>query len=267
MPQSFVDSHAHLFYEDFANDLEDVLARARDSGVMDIVVPATNVVTSEQSLALAQRTERVAVAVGIHPHEAGKMTDEDLQRIEEFSRAPEVVAIGEIGLDFHYDFAPRDVQRARFRSQIGIAVQEGLPIIVHTRESMEEAVDIVVEAANASPGWCAGGADGRRGVFHCFTGTAEQAKLLFDAGFYVSYPGILTFKNSPVLGTLREIGLDRVLLETDAPYLTPAPFRGKRNEPSYLLYTAHKMAEVVETTVDDVAAVTTRNARTLFALR
>ncbi len=262
----FIDSHAHLFNEDFGDEIEGVLERAREAGVDSIVVPGTNLETSEEAIRMAERHEQIYAAVGFHPHDAAKATDESLVRLEKESAQPKVVAIGEIGLDFHYDFSPREVQMEVFRKQMAIAVRRELPVIVHTRESMTEALEIVEELFQSCDS--KGGQLNERpnGVFHCFTGTPDEALRLFDRGFFVSYPGMVTFKNSPVVATLKEISLERILIETDSPYLAPVPMRGKRNEPAYLVWTARKIAEVCNTTVDEVATITSRNARSLFGL-
>ncbi|HEX9614425.1 MAG TPA: TatD family hydrolase, partial [Bacteroidota bacterium] len=169
----------------------------------------------------------------------------------------------------HYDFAPRDKQREVFEKQIAIAVERNLPIVVHTRESTEESIETVERFCVKHPHWRNNGSGevkGARGVFHCFTGTADQARKLFALGFHVSFPGIVTFKNSPVLETLKSIGHESILLETDSPFLTPSPFRGKRNEPAYIPYIANKIAEVLNTTPGVVAGQTTANAKRLFSL-
>ncbi len=264
----YVDSHAHLFFDNYGSDLEEILERSSRNGIQAIVVPGTNLATSREAVDLAGRFPLLHPCVGVHPHEASTVTNEDLLAIEELSAATGVVAIGEIGLDYHYDFAPRERQRDVFRNQISLAVRRNLPIVVHTRESMDEAIDIVTGCVQEWPHWRPGAAEGpSRGVFHCFTGTADQARTLFSLGFYVSFPGIVTFKNSPVRETLRTIGLERILIETDSPYLTPVPHRGKRNEPSYIPLIAASIAETLNTTTDHVAAATTRNATDLFAIR
>ena len=270
MKLMLIDSHAHLFGEEFKEDMGAVLQRARDAGVERIVVPGTTLETSREAIELADRYSFVYAAVGYHPHEATKASDVLLMEIEGLSRHPKVVAIGEVGLDYYYDFAPKEVQQSVFKAQMEIAARRNLPVIVHTRDSMAEAISLVSEFVEKHPFWCrdqeSDGA-GARGVFHCFAGDEEQARQLFALGFYVSYPGIVTFKKSPVLETLRLIGLDRLLIETDSPYLSPVPFRGKRNEPSYLPLIAQKVAEVLELPVQTVAEKTTMNAEMLFSMQ
>lgn len=264
----YIDSHAHLFSDNYGSDLEEVLNRSARCGIQAVVVPGTNLMTSREAVDLAKRFPALHPCVGVHPHEASSVTDEDLSAIEKLSANPGIVAIGEIGLDYHYDFAPRERQQHIFRDQISLAVKRNLPIVVHTRESMGDAIDIVNASVQEWPQWRPGHAEvPSRGVFHCFTGTADEAEKLFSLGFYVSFPGIVTFKNSPVRETLRTIGLKRVLLETDSPYLTPVPHRGKRNEPSYIPLIAASVAEALDTTPDEVAATTTLNAMNLFAIK
>jgi TatD DNase family protein len=266
MITSLVDSHAHLFYDDFGPDLSEVLVRARELGVRRVVVPGTREDTCRQAIDLATRMPGIFAAVGIHPHEAAKVQQDEVTRVRELAARSGIVAVGEVGLDHFYDFAPKEVQADLFQRQLGWAVELDLPVIVHTRESMEDAIGMVEGQARANPGWCMRDGESHRGVFHCFTGDAKQARRLFEAGFYVSYPGIVTFKNSPVVTTLKEIGLKRVLVETDSPYLTPVPYRGKRNEPSHVVLIANAIAAILGLPVEEVARRTTRNAEVLFRL-
>ncbi|HXG38015.1 MAG TPA: TatD family hydrolase [Bacteroidota bacterium] len=265
----YIDSHAHLFYEDYRDDLQAVIERARSAGVEAIVVPGTTLATSQEAVDLAQRFDDVYACVGFHPHEASKAGDNELAAIEQLSHHRRVVAIGEIGLDFHYDFSPREIQESVFQKQIEIAIRRNLPIVVHTRESMAQAIEIVHHAVQTHPEWRQDSSNGNRwrGVFHCFTGTVNEAKQLFELGFLVSYPGIVTFKNSPVLETLKTIGFQHILLETDSPYLAPVPFRGKRNEPANVVYVAHRIAELFGVAPSEIASVAANNTRKLFNLR
>ena len=268
----YIDSHAHLFDEVFKHDLRDVVARARDAGIDTIVVPATTVETSHEAIELAEQFDFVYACVGIHPHEARTATENDLAKIELLSHHRKVVAIGEIGLDFHYDFTPRDVQEQVFRMQIAIAIQRNLPIVVHTRESMAEALSIVEAMVVKHPTWrqhnphAERGAIVGRGVFHCFSGTTTDATRLFGAGFFVSYPGIVTFKKSPVAETLEDIGYQNILVETDSPYMAPEPMRGKRNEPANIVHIGQKVAALFDISEQELAEVTSTNARRLFAI-
>ncbi|MEX2089698.1 MAG: TatD family hydrolase [Bacteroidota bacterium] len=268
----YIDSHAHMFYEDYKDDLGNVLRRAEEAGVRSIVVPGTTLETSSEAIALAGQYDRLYACVGFHPHEASHASESALREVEALSRHPKVVAIGEIGLDFHYDFAPRELQLRVFEEQVRIAIRRNLPIVVHTRESIPESIALVQSLVASAPDWRKGsvgpdaGVPAYRGVFHCFTGTAEECRQLFTLGFLVSYPGIVTFKNSPVIETLRQIGFDHILIETDSPYLSPVPFRGKRNEPSNLTLVVNKLAELFSTTPEAIGIATSLNARALFGI-
>jgi TatD DNase family protein len=268
----YIDSHAHLFSDDFALDLDEVLQRARDAGIDRIVVPGTDNKTSREALVLAEKHDFIYACVGIHPHEAAKLTDGLLSEIESMTGHPKVVAIGEIGLDYHYDFAPKDVQHTVFKAQIDLAMRKNLPIVVHTRESLTDTISVVEQCLNEHPQWrneqitTDGGEHSGRGVFHCFTGTAGDAAYLFNKGFFVSYPGIVTFKNSPVVETLRQIGCENVLLETDSPYMAPVPLRGKRSEPAHIVHVGKKISEILGQSEADIARVTSLNASRLFGL-
>ncbi len=265
----FIDSHAHLFNEDFRNDLPGVIQRARESGIDAIVVPGTTMETSREAVELAEKHDFLFACVGYHPHEASKATDMNLAEIERLSSHEKVVAIGEIGLDFHYDLARRDRQQQVYKSQLEIACRSDLPVVIHTRESTAEAIQAVREVVEQHPKWLQGqnGGEASRGVFHCFTGNADEAKQVIALGFYVSYGGMVTFKNSTALETLRTLGLSRVLLETDSPYLAPVPLRGKQNEPANMIHTAKKISESLNIPLDHVAEITSRNARMLFGLK
>ncbi len=259
----FIDSHCHLFYEDFKEDLEGVLTRANDAGVKYFIVPATNLQTAIEAIRLADQFPGIYASVGFHPLDLKEFNEERLQEIEELSNHPKVIAIGEIGIDYFYDTSPREFQREIFARQIELAVRRDLPIIVHTRDSVQDAVDIVTEHVVKHPDWKK---DGKRGVFHCFTGSAEQARHLIRHGFLVSFPGPITFKKGTMHEVVREIGLDNVMVETDSPFLTPVPFRGKRNEPSYIPIIAQKIAETLNIPIEEVAEQTTRNTAALFNL-
>ena len=268
----FIDSHAHLFYPDYKDDLDDVIRRAADAGVTYFVVPGTNVETSKQAIALSERYESVYACVGIHPLDMAEADEQALAEIEKLSEHKKVVAIGEIGLDYYYDTTPKEKQQRMFRSQIEIAIRRNLPIIVHTRDSMDDTLSAVDEMIQKNEFWRSQQATSNsrfpapKGVFHCFSGDAQTARRLFMLGFLVSYPGIVTFKNSTSVDTLRAIGYDHIMLETDSPYLTPAPNRGKRNEPMYIPAIGKKVGEICSATVEDVARTTTYNAKRLFSI-
>ncbi len=264
----FIDSHCHLFYDDYKNDFDDVIARANDAGVKYFIVPATNHETAKQAIALAEQYPSIFVSVGFHPLDLKEFSIERLALIEEMVLHPKVIAIGEIGIDYFYDTSPREYQKEIFSLQIELAIRKNLPIIVHTRDSVQDAVDIVIRYAKSYPEWRIEEKPqgGKRGVFHCFTGDAAQAKALFDSKFLVSFPGPVTFKKSTMPDLIKEIGIENIMVETDSPYLTPVPFRGKRNEPSYIPLIAQKIAETLDISIDEVARITTANAVKLFAL-
>jgi TatD DNase family protein len=267
----YIDSHAHLTSDQFSPDLDDVLNRAREAGVDYIVNPGTDLVDSHRAVALADKYPHVYACVGYHPHDAKKATPEGLKEIEELSKHPQVVAIGEIGLDFHYDFSPRDVQAEVFKAQIDIARRRNLPIVIHTRESNDETIRIVEDAC--TPDWRTGMATPHsrypapRGVFHCFPGDAAMAWSVINMGFYVSMPGIVTFKKAGSAAEVAShVSVEHFLLETDSPYLAPVPHRGQRNEPSRIPLIAKKIAELQHLSDDDVARATNYSAYRLFGI-
>lgn len=259
----YIDSHCHLFYEDFREDLPDVIRRAEEAGVRAFVVPATDHRTAAEAVRLSERFPNLFVAVGIHPLDLQHYSDENLRTVESFIGHPKVVAVGEIGIDYFYDRSPRDVQQEAFSRQLELAANHDLPVIVHTRDSVEDAVRIATDAARRRPEWRTGG---WRGVFHCFTGDAADAETLFAHRFMVSFPGPVTFKTSAMPEVLKRIGLENIMVETDAPFLTPVPFRGKRNEPMHIPLIARKIAEVLGVEPEEVERRTTANAVALFRL-
>ena len=252
-----VDTHAHLVDKAFHQDREEMLQRAKEAGVAGIVCIGDTLASSQESLALAQEQEGIWATAGVHPHHA-LQAGEDLEaRLLELLSHPLVVAVGEVGLDYHYDFAPRDVQHQVFRRQIRIARKVGKPLVIHSREANEDVVRILQEEKAEDVG----------GVFHCFWGDEELARTVLAMGFYVGVGGPVTFKKSEALrATLKTVPLDRLLVETDSPYLAPVPFRGKRNEPAYVVESARQLAAVKGLTPEELADVTTENARRLFRL-
>jgi len=254
----FIDSHAHIDDLQFNDDRDAVIKRALDADVKYIVDPATNLETCKQVLALADKHDSVYACVGVHPHDAKEVDDRVLEEIEQMSYHNKVVAIGEIGLDFHYDFSPREKQREVFRSFLQMAKRRDLPIVVHNRESDEEMLEIVESEIS----------ENLRGQFHCFSGDVAMAKRVLELGFYISFTGNITFQNNQLLDVVKEVPLERILLETDSPYMSPVPYRGKqkRNEPSRVPLIAAKIAEVKGVGVGRVAQVTSENVRKLFRL-
>jgi TatD DNase family protein len=272
-PVNVVDSHAHLTSQEFDQDRDEVIARARDAGVGIIINPAIDLSDSRKAIELAERHPEIFVAVGIHPHQSAHVSDADLRGIEDLSRHPRVVAIGEIGLDYYYDFSPREEQRRVFREQIGIAVRRDLPIIVHTRDSIGETVQIVEEQTALHATWRQSGRrkhsryPGARGVYHCFSGDTEMAWRAIENGFYISFPGIITFKNPGLATTVGSaISVEHLLLETDSPYLAPVPHRGSRNEPSRVPLIAQKLSDLQRLSVDDVSRATNYSAHRVFGI-
>jgi TatD DNase family protein len=269
----FIDSHTHLTAREFDADREEVIARAHAAGVRYLVNPGTTVDDSRRAVALAESHGGIYACAGIHPHEARTGDEQALRAIEEIAANDRVVGIGEIGLDYHYDFAPRDVQQRVFRDQLGIAARRNLPVVIHTREAEEDSLRIVEEFVAANPGWRGDPAAGTdryprlRGVFHCFPGDPEMAWRVINLGFAVSLPGIVTFKNPGNAGRVAaRVSAEHLLLETDAPYLTPVPHRGTRNEPSYLPLIAEAIAAAQHLTVHDIRRATSYGAHLLFGV-
>jgi len=258
----FVDSHAHIDGPEFDADREDVIQRAHAAGVTAILNVGTGDPYSgalERAIELGKAHQSIYTAIGTHPHDARLYTDEAEERIKSLIQSGErVLAWGEIGLDFHYDNSPRDVQVAVFKRQLHAARDLNLPVIIHTREAEAETIEILQTDYY--------GAD-RRGVFHCFSGSEELAKRAIDLGFMISFSGIVTFKKADELRNIaRQVPLDRLLIETDCPYLTPVPHRGKRNEPAYVVEVGGCLAGVHGVDVNQLAHITTENFMWFFSL-
>ncbi len=252
-----VDTHAHLDMKEYDGDRDAVVLRAREAGVSRIVSISTDAASAHETVGLAEKFEGVFASVGVHPHDAGKIRPGDLEDLLGLAAHPKVVAWGEIGLDYHYDHSPRDVQREVFRRQVALARKAGLPLIIHTREADADTLTVLGEEGARELG----------GVFHCFSGDAALARAALDMGFHVSFSGIVTFKKADALrDAARLIPSDRLLVETDAPYLAPVPHRGKRNEPARVALVAACLAEVRGASVEEVARATTENAVRLFRL-
>ena len=250
-----IDTHAHLNDFKFDNDLDAVISRASAVGVDKIIVCGYDMASSRSAVKMALQYDSVFASVGIHPHDAKHFTDKALCEITELSECNKVIAIGEIGLDFHYDFSPREEQFAAFEAQIKLAGELNMPIIVHSRESNPEALEVLRQNKTNIVG-C---------VFHCFSGDEDFACEVLDMGCYIGIDGPITYKASEKLRRVVEIcPMDRLLIETDCPYLTPVPFRGKRNEPSYVRYVAEEVARIKNISVEDIDEITTTNARKLF---
>jgi TatD DNase family protein len=252
------DTHAHLNDEQYNEDLEEVVERAKKEGVSNMVVVGFDRPTIKKAMELAERFEFIYASVGWHPVDAIDMTEEDLLWIEELAAHPKVVAIGEMGLDYHWDKSPKDIQKEVFRKQIRLAKKVKLPIVIHNREATADIVEILKEEKAEEVG----------GIMHCFSGSPEVAKECVKMNFYISLGGPVTFKNAKKPKEVaEEIPMDKLLIETDCPYLAPHPYRGKRNEPGYVKLVAEKIAEIKGLTIEEVAEITTRNAKKLFAIK
>ena len=255
---NLIDTHTHLNDVKFVDDLDEVIQRASDAGVERMIVCGYDLQSSESAVQLANAYESVFATVGIHPHDA-KSYDEHAENIlKKLAADRKALAIGEIGLDFHYNFSPREKQFAAFEAQIQLAKKLGLPIVVHSRESNPEALEILKSRSRDIVG-C---------VFHCFSGDADFAREVLEMGFYIGIDGPITYKASQKLrDVVAMCPLDRLLIETDCPYLTPVPHRGKRNEPAYVVYVAEQIAAIKGSTLEVLAQTTTDNAKKLFAAR
>ncbi len=251
-----IDSHCHLDFPDFAETLDDVVARAGAAGVEKIVTICTRLDKFEAVKAMIGRHKGVYMAAGVHPHEAGEAGLKDPETLKSLCAEPQVVGVGETGLDYFYARSPRRAQQDSFRAHISVSRTMGLPLIVHTRDAEADTAQILQDEARRGP---------FPGLIHCFTGTSYLRDAALELGFYISVSGIATFKKSEELRqTLAGVPVDRILVETDAPFLAPMPHRGKTNEPAFLVHTAQKMAEVFQMTAREFAAQTTANFHRLF---
>jgi TatD DNase family protein len=251
-----VDSHCHLDYPEFASELDEVLSRARAAGVGHFLTIGTELETFPRVRATAHRAADIHCTVGVHPHSAEKEPLTGPQALLAHADDEKVVAFGETGLDFYYNNSPREAQIADFRTHIVAAREAGLPLVVHTRDAEDDTIAILREEYDKAE---------IRGVIHCFTGTAKLARGALELGFFISVSGIATFKKADELrAVIRDVPLDRLLVETDAPYLAPQPTRGKRNEPAFVVHTANMLAELKGVTPDALASATTANFFRLF---
>jgi TatD DNase family protein len=254
-----IDSHAHIQGKEYAGEVEAVIDRARAAGVETIIAVggAGDMSSNAEAVNLADTFSDVYATVGMHPHDAKDVGADELRSLAALAASPKVIAIGETGLDYYYNYSPHDVQRRVFSEFIHMALDTGLPIVVHERDAAHEAADLLRGE----------GAGGLRGVIHCFTGNKDAARAYLELGFYLSFTGIITFKNAGALReVVRQVPLERMLVETDSPYLTPVPHRGKRNEPAYVRFVAETIAQVKEMPVEEVARATTRNVKQLFGI-
>ena len=250
-----IDTHAHLEMSEFTHDRNEVIRRAHDNGIDYIITIGISVDACKQAIALAEEFEFIYAVLGIHPHNAKDIDEETYPLLRSLTQHEKVCALGEIGLDFYRNLSPQDVQVKRFRELIALARELKLPIVVHDRNAHQETLSILKEEKAFEMG----------GVIHCFSGDYEMASKCLDMGFCISIPGTITFKNATSLKEIvKKIPIERILLETDSPFLTPLPFRGKRNEPSYVKYVAYTIAKIKKLALEEVARVTSLNAKLLF---
>ena len=250
-----IDSHCHIYLPEFEQELPGIIERAETEGVSRLYLPAVDSATTARMLQLEILFPGKCFAMmGLHPCSVKENYEEELRMAADWLTKRKFVAIGEIGLDFYWDKTFTDQQYEAFKRQINWAKEYQLPIVIHSRNSIDECIDVVASLKD----------DNLRGIFHCFSGTVEQGKKIMELDFYMGIGGVLTYKNSGLATIVEQLPLDYMVLETDAPYLTPVPFRGKRNEPAYLKYVIQKLSEVKGIAPEEVAAITTRNAQKIF---
>lgn len=261
MPSGLTDTHCHLNSTDYDVDLEQVLARAREAGLSQILVPGFDLESSRKALKLAAAQPEIFAAIGIHPHHADRWGDHSEHDLRVLVESEKVVAIGEIGLDFYRDNAPRIDQRRAFRAQIELAMELGLPVIIHQRESMDEILDTLLQNESQTPVEL----KGRRGVMHAFSGDANSASIALAQGFYLGVAGPITFRKADTLrAVIAGVPEEKVLIETDSPYMTPEPNRGRRNEPAYVRHIANRLAVLFDMEPDELIRTTSNNANSIF---
>jgi TatD DNase family protein len=261
MTPEWIDSHCHLNYDYSPKSIDQVITEATSAGVKTLLTVATDLAMLDSMVALSEKYPQVFHSVGVHPHEAITLQPGDLEKLRKAAAHPKCKAIGELGLDYHYDHSPREVQITQLESQLQLALELKLPVIIHSREAEEDLLKSLTHYAKQVSG-------GRSpGVIHCFSGTPHFGQACLDLGFYISFSGILTFKTAnEIRETAKLFPMDRLLVETDSPYLAPAPHRGKKCEPSMVLLTGAKLAEIKGLSVAEVAQITSANSRKLFNL-
>jgi TatD DNase family protein len=255
---NLIDTHSHLTFEQLADIVDEVLQRSREAGVTSWITVGTDPQQNEMVIELAEKYDNLYAAVGIHPHEAKDVTTDTMIHLIKLVEHPKVVAIGETGLDYHYDHSPRENQKSVFTNHLQIAAELKLPVIIHSRQAFDDTIEIVDEFASKI----------EKIVFHCFTGTPEQAKTIIDKGFYISFTGAVTFKNAKTLQeSAKIVPLEKLMLETDCPYMSPEPMRKQRiNEPVLLVHTAKFLAELKNIHPEEFADVTTATAQRFFQI-
>ncbi len=255
MNKALIDTHTHLYVDSFEKDLEAVMERAKGNGVERFYLPAIDSDTHDAMMAVETKFHGSCFAMmGLHPCSVKEDYRHELEVVRGWLDKRSFVAIGEIGLDYYWDTSFKEQQLEAFETQIGWALERDIPIVIHSRNAMEDTIEVVQEYA----------AKGLRGIFHCFSGNEEQARQVVETGFYLGIGGVLTYKKSGLAEAIVNIPIEKLVLETDSPYLSPVPFRGKRNESSYLVHIAEKLAEVKGISVDEVAEITSRNAKNIF---
>ena len=254
---NLIDSHAHIYLEQFNSDIDEVIGRAKDVGLEYILMPNIDDTSVEDMLELASRSEGYCLPMmGLHPCSVDKHFEKQLYKVEDWLKQENFLAIGEMGTDLYWDKTYWAQQQEAFKIQIGLAKEYSLPFVIHCRDSIDETIELISELNSPE----------LTGVFHCFTGSVEQAKKITEMGFYLGIGGVSTFKNGGLEPVLKEIDLEFMVLETDSPYLAPVPYRGKRNEPAYTDLVAQRISDVREHSKEETALITTANARKLFNL-
>lgn len=256
-----IDTHAHIYLEQFSEDLDDVIENARNAGVETIVMPAIDVPSIHKALKLCDRYPGLYAMAAIHPSETKTASEEDFEEVRTLCTNANIVAVGESGLDYYWDRSFDETQQHFLRLHARLAISEDLPLILHNREAADDIIRVLEEEKERSEQ-----PEKLRGIFHCFGGPPEVVQQIIDLGFHFGIGGTLTFKNVGVPDAIKEVPMDSIVLETDAPYLAPVPFRGKRNEPAHVRLVAERLAEVRGLTFENVAEITTRNANRLFGL-
>ena len=249
-----VDTHCHLYFEELNKDIDGVLSRANDLGVNTFICVGTNLSDSYESLTLAQKYKSIYATAGIHPHDSKDVAEDYLQELRKLLDNEKIVAVGEMGLDYFRNISPPDTQKIVFKAQLQLAEETIKPIVFHNRAADEDIINILSDFPNVI------------GVAHCFSSSYETAIKLIEMGFYISFSGNLTFKNSHLPEVAKKLPLDRLLVETDSPFLSPVPFRGETNEPGRTRYVVEKLAEIFDSNIDQIASITTANAKNLFNL-
>ena len=249
-----VDTHCHLYFDELKNDIDGVLNRADELGVKRFICVGTNLTDSFKSFKLAQQYENIYATAGIHPHDAGSVENNYIEKLRKLLENYKIVAVGEMGLDYFRNISNPDEQKQVFKEQLNLAQEINKPIVFHNRDADKDTIKILSDFSKVN------------GVAHCFSSSYDTAIKLIEMGFYISFSGNLTFKNSHLPEVAKKLPLDRLLVETDSPFLSPMPFRGKTNEPSRVRYVAEKLAEIFNSNIEHIADVTTTNAKALFNL-